>query len=201
MCDVRAMRLNGLIRDERGISSVEFVIVVILFFMLCFGVIDFARAMGEWNAAAKATQRGARFAVVNDVVAQQIDDIKTDPAFDVFNPGDTIPAGTPKTGPFRCTLTTGCNNVLGKINVAAFTAIVTAMQARYDRIQPQNVVITYEHAGLGFYGSPIGPWIDPLVTIELQNMQFEFITPGLNGILTIDIPPFPTSLTAEDHRT
>ncbi len=58
-----------LIRDERGISSIEFVIVATVFFMLIFGIVDFSRAMWEWNAAAKATQFGARYAVVSDIVS------------------------------------------------------------------------------------------------------------------------------------
>ncbi|MEE9249821.1 MAG: TadE/TadG family type IV pilus assembly protein, partial [Alphaproteobacteria bacterium] len=58
----QGMFLRRLARDERGISSVEFVIVATAFFMLIFGLIDFSRAMWEWNAAAKATHWGVRYA-------------------------------------------------------------------------------------------------------------------------------------------
>lgn len=191
--------LHRLIRDERGISSIEFVIVATVFFMLIFGMIDFSRAMWEWNAAAKATHKGVRFAVVNDVVAEQIDDLRT--TLTGFNAGDTIPSGTAGTGPFVCTWATGCNGDPAMLKSAEFLGIVAEMKQRYDRIEAANVIITYEHIGLGFFGNPLGPVIDPVVTVSLQNMQFDFVTPGLAGIFNITMPDFSASLTGEDHNS
>ena len=61
-----------LLRDRRGISSVEFALVCSLFFMMVLGVVDFSRAMWEWNAAAKATHWGVRYAIVNDMVSKKM---------------------------------------------------------------------------------------------------------------------------------
>ena len=88
-----------------------------------------------------------------------------------------------------------------KADAVAFLAIVTMMQRRYDKIEAHNVVIEYRHIGLGFAGNPVGPDVDPLVTVKLRDMEFNFITPGLAGIFTLNLPDFAASLTGEDHVT
>ena len=60
-----------LLYREEGISSVEFAIVCSVFFLFVLGIIDFSRALWEWNSAAKATHMGVRFAVVNDPVTDR----------------------------------------------------------------------------------------------------------------------------------
>jgi hypothetical protein len=77
------------------------------------------------------------------------------------------------------------------------------MQAIYGRITAANVVIVYRHVGLGIAGNPIGPSaalspdIMPLVTVELRNLAFVPVTPGLTG-LSFNLPAFATTMTAED---
>ncbi len=204
-----------LIRDDRGISSVEFVIVATVFFMLIFGIVDFSRAMWEWNAAAKATQFGARHAVVSDIVSI---DYKGFSGLSVgLNAGDKVPikdsGGNDIIAPIFCSdsepgagLAIGCGTSLGgltaaKADAVAFLAHVVQMQKMYDRIEAHNVVIEYRHIGLGFAGNPIGPDVDPLVTVKLRDMEFTFVSPGLAGIFPLDLPDFAASLTAEDHVT
>ena len=204
-----------LIRDERGISCVEFVIVATVFFMLIFGIVDFSRAMWEWNAAAKATQFGARYAVVSDIVSIDYRDFS---GLSVgLKAGDDMPlkdsGGNDMIAPIFCSdsdpgagLAIGCGTSLGglaaaKANAVAFLAIVTMMQRHYDRVEAHNVVIEYRHIGLGFAGNPVGPDVDPLVTVKLRDMEFNFITPGLAGIFTLNLPDFAASLTGEDHVT
>jgi hypothetical protein len=102
---------------------------------------------------------------------------------------------------FTCTSTTGCNSQTDTNNDyddIAFGLIVARMQLIYDRIQPENVIVEYRHIGLGFAGNPIGPDLHPLVTITLVGMQFNLITPGLAGILTIPMPDFAATMTGED---
>ena len=203
-----------LIRDKRGVSCVEFVLVAAVFFMMIFGLIDFSRAMWEWNAAAKATQFGARHAVVSDIVSI---DYRVFSALSVgLNAGDDIPTevgGNPVIVPIFCSdddtgpgLAIGCGTSLGglaavKANEVAFEAIVLEMQKKYGRIEAHNVVIEYRHIGLGFAGNPLGPDIDPLVIVTLRDMEFNFVTPGLAGLFPIDMPDFAASLTGEDHVT
>jgi hypothetical protein len=172
--------------------------------MCIFGIIDFTRAMWEWNAAAKATQAGVRVAVVNDIVST---DMSTFLCPTSIAAGSAAPVGTAGTEPVACT-NAGCNGDPTKMETTTgpdgrtpFERIVARMQAVYDRIGPENVVVEYRHIGLGMCRNPIGPDIDPLVTVKLRNMTFDFITPGLTGILQLDIPDFAASLTGEDHRT
>ena len=64
--------LRRFLTDRRGMSAVEFALVAVVFFLFVFGIIDFSRALWEWNMAARATQAGVRFAVVSDPVANEI---------------------------------------------------------------------------------------------------------------------------------
>ena len=211
------MSWRHLIRDDRGISSVEFAMVCVVFFMLIFGIIDFSRAMWEWNAAAKATQAGVRHAVVSDIVSL---DYKT---FSAVGPplnmkaGDGVPikdtGGTDAIATIVCSdgdlsagVSIGCGTSLGGLisgqaDADAFLAIVAVMQMYDDRVEAHNVVIEYRHIGLGFAGNPVGPDIDPLVTVKLRGMVLDLITPGLSGIFTINLPDFAATLTGEDHVT
>lgn len=189
-------RLFDGIRDRRGISSVEFALVAMVFFLFVLGVIDFSRALWEWNAAAKATQIGVRYAVVNDTVSTQFANFGATG----LSAGDPVPVGTPGTETVVCRSNTGCNGDLNAMNATAFNNIVDRMNAIYDRILAKNVVITYEHIGLGTAGTPIGPDVDPLVTIHLEDMDFQFT--GISFLISsIAMPDFAASLTAEDQRT
>jgi len=96
-----------------------------------------------------------------------------------------------------CT-STGCNGY-GPLDSNAFNAIVAEMQKIDDRIQAANVVVEYRHIGVAsMAGNPVGSDITPTVTIRLQNMVFNFITPGLAGIASVTMPSFVTTMTGED---
>jgi hypothetical protein len=190
---------RNLLRRDEGISSIEFVIVASVFFLLVFAIIDFSRAMWEWNSAAKATHMGVRYAVVNDPVTDAVD---YDGIANGYGNGQTIPipafnGGNPVTcvRPLDKTLCSA-----GKADDAAFLAVVERMKRTYDRIEPRHVIVEYRHIGLGFSGNPYGSDIVPSVTVRLQLPDFEFVTPGLSGIFTIGRPDYQTTFTAEDHQ-
>lgn len=50
--------------SQSGLTTVEFAIVGLAFFMLLFGVIETGRALFVFNALTQATERGARMAAV-----------------------------------------------------------------------------------------------------------------------------------------
>ncbi len=189
-----------LLHREEGISSVEFAIVCSVFFLLVFGIIDFSRALWEWNSAAKATHIGVRFAVVNDPVT---DAVNYDGIANGIGNGQAIPIDDFNGGfPVICDwsleeVKTVCS--AGKVDEAAFLAIVDRMKQTYDKIEPQHVIVEYRHIGLGFSGNPFGSDIIPSVTVRLNLGDFEFVTPGLSGIFTIGRPDYQTTFTAEDH--
>jgi Flp pilus assembly protein TadG len=54
----------GRCRDERGSIVVEFSLASILFFITMFGIIEFGRAIWEFNIVANVTKEGARWASV-----------------------------------------------------------------------------------------------------------------------------------------
>ncbi len=194
-----------LLRDRRGISSVEFALVCSLFFMLVLGVVDFSRAMWEWNAAAKATHWGVRYAIVNDMVSKKMAGFSgvlagldagsmIDPSVVVSDLGTDI---------FTCN-NSGCNgngDIATSFDNVAFDLIVARMQMIYSRIGPENVVVEYRHVGLGIAGDPTSPDLHPLVTVSLRNMTFDFVTPGLSGIFTLTMPDYAASMTGEDLTT
>ena len=52
-------------RDEGGQALVEFALVLIIFFILIFGMIDVGRAVWHYNTLAQATREGTRYAIVH----------------------------------------------------------------------------------------------------------------------------------------
>ncbi len=187
-----------LLRDRGGITSVEFALVAGLFLTFVLGMIDVSRAMWAWNAAAKATRIGARHAVVNDMVPlglREFDGLEAGLA-----PAAPVPLGTAGTQTRTCT-ETGCAGDPDGMDQTAFADLVHRMQRVYGGIGPENVVIEYRHIGLGFAGNPLGPDIDPAVTVKLRGLIFDLITPGLSGLVSIPMPDFAATLTGEDHRS
>ncbi len=178
--------------DVRGGTAVEFAIVVLLFVTLIFGALEFSRALWAWNQATKATQMGVRLAVVSEIVA---DGLQNFDGLAFVGNGNPVPVTAVDPNPVVCT-STGCSGY-GPKNDAAFDAIVTRMQLASPQIQPGNVIVEYRHIGLGFSGNPIGSDIAPAVTIRLQGMQFNFVTPALAGIATLNMPEFTATLTGE----
>ena len=78
-----------------------------------------------------------------------------------------------------------------------FDALVGRMQQIYPAIQSDNVQIDYDWSGLGYSGDPNGPDVAPLITVSLQNMEFQPLTLLLFGG-TIGIPESAYTLTMED---
>ncbi len=181
--------------DVRGLTSVEFALVAALFFTVVLGITDFARAMWEWNAAAKATQAGARFAAVTDPIALDFRNFRG-LSFG-RRTGSEIPVGAPGTFAVVCD-SNGCAGDPGRMDAAAFAALVTRMRRVDDRIAAANVVVEYRHIGQGFVGNPLGPDLTPAVTVRLRAMTFQFVTPGLAGLFSLALPDFAATLSSED---
>jgi Flp pilus assembly protein TadG len=198
-------RHKQLLRGESGTSSVEFAMIVVVFFMIIFGITDFGRALWEWNRATQATQAAVREAVVHDLASDYLATL-----VGTSFPGTTVGAcldPTNVTSPVTCTsggcTTGGVNATAGPDGLTPFDRIVQMAQRYSDRIQPANVVVEYRYDScLGFIGNPLGPDVDPMVTVRLQNMQFTFLTPMIVGFTqTIAMPDFAATLSGEDHQS
>jgi Flp pilus assembly protein TadG len=51
-------------RTQRGATTIELAFVLVTFFMVLLGILDFSRMLYTWNAATEAARAGARYAVV-----------------------------------------------------------------------------------------------------------------------------------------
>jgi hypothetical protein len=212
------MKRPRILRDAEGGVMVEFSIMMVLFFVLIFGVVEFMLLYWQWNSAAKAVYHGARIASVSDPVAGGLRDYD---ALEVGLPGDPIPLPGYA---ITCTATgvASGNCEPGSIgNGLGITFDSDAMQTivfgrnhdqscngetrlhlmgmchLFRRIGPENVVVTYEHTGLGFVTRPGGPV--PTITISLRDIEFEFFfLGGLMNLEPILINTLRTTVTGED---
>lgn len=197
--------MRALLRDRSGASAAEFALVLPLLLLFLFGIIDGGRLLWEFNRAEKATQAGARFAVVSDPIPGGL---ATADYVGVggLTQGDIIPATAfgrvTCTSAGCCVPASSCTNpypTLGTFDanaLARFNRVVLRMQAMKPGIQSSNVRIVYEGSGLGYAGDPHGMDISPLVTVELTGLTFTPVTSLM--LAQIPLPDFRTSLTSED---
>ena len=185
----------------KGTSTVEFALVTLLFLTAVLGIVDFARALWQWNLAVRVTQVGVRAAIVRDFAAlnfRRFDGTLAAPI------GDPVPVAAIAPNPTICTRD-GCGASLMSLDPAlldatAFEGIVAPMRATDRRIGAANVIVEYRHVGLGLAGNPFGPDIDPVITVRLRNQSFEFLAIAFLQLPAVALPDFRASLTAEDGR-
>lgn len=201
--------LTRLGRDQSGAAMVEFTIVVFFFLVLTGGVVEFALGWYQWNSASKALQQGVRLASVSDPVASDLTNMTGLEGSAV--PGDPMPSflrvcngatqtcsngGTYSASAMNTIVYGRGQNTCGTIGPDGFAGMCDI----FDRIQPQNVIITYQHTGLGFAGRPGGPV--PTITIELTGLTYNYaFLSGLLGLGPITLPPMRTTATGEDLAT
>ena len=193
-------------RDESGATLVEFAIVISIFLLLFFGLIDFGRLAFHYVNAEKAMQIAARVAAVRPPACAGVPNTHT---------RGTVPFGElpPDYGTSCSAGATVCTNA-GEISCSGVATNATANEI-WGLINggfPNNATIanirfrySYDN-NLGFLG---GPYV-PVVTAEIQNLNFRFLSPlgalvGLAGGtadpgLGADIvfPSMSVSLPAED---
>ena len=193
---------HSLIANRRGSTAAEFSMVLPLLVIMLFAIIDGGRFVWEYNRAEKATQVGARMAVVTDVVSTGLrDNDYLDVVVDgkVIKAGMTIPEaalGSIVCNDSSCTCAGACDGIAAGRDDTAFTNLVNRMQDIKPDITPANVEIVYRGSGLGFAGNPSGMSMSPLVTVRLKDLQFRPVTALL--FFSITMPSFATTLTAED---
>src|SRR6185503_11167981 len=78
-------------RDESGTALIEFTAAAFTFFIILFGVIEFANVFYQWNAATKAVQFGARLAAVSDPVSDNLTETDMSGLSSTVLPGDPMP--------------------------------------------------------------------------------------------------------------
>ena len=195
--------------DRSGASAAEFALVLPLLLFFIFGIIDGARFLWETNRAEKATQMGARTLVVTNAVSTGLVNhsyLGDTSGGTALTQGDVVPAAalgeidcTSSGGTVSCSCNTNpCPGTLTPIDTTGWNLMLTRMHGVKPDIAASNVMVSYRGSGLGYAGDPNGMDIAPLVTVEIRNLQFRPVT-GLM-LATITLPPFRTTLTAEDSE-
>ncbi len=201
-----------LLRNQEGGSAAELAMVLPVLLVFLLGIVDVGRLMWTWNKAEKATQMGARYAVVTDIVPSGLNGYSF-AVSGAIPQGDPIPqsafggahcelaSATNPASALSCSCNTGgtCPSLGTPDNSSTgpFSNIVRRMKVIEPKIGKNNVIVEYNYAGLGFAGDPNGLDIAPLVTVKLRSLTF---TPLLFQYFggTINLPDFQASLTLED---
>lgn len=209
--------LHRLHRDQSGTAMIELSIVIVLFLLLTFGVVEFGYMLWQYNSAAKAAQLGARMAAVSDPVwgdLRDLEDTGTPGAaweieYEVVCSGedeectsvgtDDVDADTYDSVAMDCLVfgrsqtTPPCDTECAETGIDGENGLCD----RYNFVAPENVSITYSHTGLGFAGRPGGPV--PTITLRLTGLTFDFFAVGaLLGFQQVTMPDFAVTMTGED---
>lgn len=202
-------RLYRLGRDQGGAAAGEFALVlpVLLFFL--FAIIDVGRLYYNVNEAEKATQMGARFAVVTDTIPPKIAaadyvgavacDANGDGILEACKTGGQIKdagaLGTVLCTSTSCSCSSGtCPNSI-TMNAGAFTRLGDRMRLYDPAISDSNINLYFKGSGLGFAGDPTGMDVVPLVTVELHGIPFAPLS--FLRLVSFNLPAARTTLTAE----
>jgi hypothetical protein len=203
------MTISALRRDQTGSSAAEFALVLPLLLILLFGIIDAGRWMWTYNEGEKATQMGARFAVVADPITTGLNSSYV--GVGGLTQGDVIPAsafgkvtctgsGSGTTVSASCSCATSpCPSGITTTTSDAFKNILNRMQLFLPQLAANNLTVEYSSSGLGYAGSPVLPDLSPLVTVKIGTptaLQFRPVT--TLDIVTLNMPTFTTTLSAED---
>ena len=188
-------------RDQRG-SAAEFALVLPLIVLFLVGIIDAGRYAYDFNRGEKASQVGARFAVVTDPLVQELStySFSGQTVGGVqLGQGDRIPVdalGTISCTSTQCTCVSGtCLGGNLSIDATAFGTLADRIQDFWPDVADEDITVEYTGSGLGFAGNPNGMDVSPFVTVRLTNMEFTSIL--LFGS-TVDFPGFDYTLTMED---
>jgi Flp pilus assembly protein TadG len=199
------MILARLFRNTSGASAAEFAMVLPATLLLLFGIIDVGRYAWQLNEYEKATQMATRMAVVTDVASAGLADADLTYVGDTACGGALVPGqricaaalGAIVCTSTGCTCTGNCPSGAATLDPVAFDRIVARLRQFQPRAAASQVSVEYRGSGIGFAGDPNKPEIAPVVTVRINDANYEAITLSpLGG--TVPLPDFSYSLTLED---
>jgi TadE-like protein len=204
MTDHRRLRPDSLLSDEDGATLIEFAIVISLFLLIFFGLIDFGRLAYHIVTGERAMHAAARIGAVRPPACPGVPEflgLSSDaPASTDY--GTSCDAGgsiCEDPGPVTCT------GDMTNATAAEIWEAVGAVLPPGSDISNVRFSYTYD-ARLGFLG---GPYV-PVVTVAMEDVTFDFVTPlaglaavagatGNSGIgSTVTMPSMSVSLPGED---
>jgi hypothetical protein len=196
----------GFWQDTRGIALSEALLTFPIVMLIFAAFVEFGYAMSQWNQTVKALQYGARLAAVSDPVTANFNAVFPTSAADPLNNG--------KAAPNDATISSTCGPDKAGCNVARLNRIVLGSDGVCGpvgnsvpgicdlnwRITPDNLVVTYQRSGLGYWGRPDGPVLT--TRLEVRNITFDLpILGALLGLNDITVPAHPVTITTEDLKT
>ncbi len=194
------------LRDQSGSYLVEFAMVLSLFLLLFFGLIDFSRIGFSYVMANKATDRAVRLAVVRGPVCTGLPTINNRGELNADT--EAVKFGEPcKTVNGLCVkaAAVSCNGSTLNQTASEIWAEINPMMPNNASIENLRFSYTFDEQ-LGYLGGPY----TPVVTVEVVDLTFEFVTPlGALAVLagatnssnlgdTLVFPSMSASLPAED---
>ena len=201
-------KLAPLFQRDDASTAAEFALVLPVLILFLLGIIDVGRYMWSVNKIEKATQMGARMAVVTSMVPGGL---SAQNYAATLGQGNSIPTSAFGTatcqkpaGSVTCTCTTSPCPTLTPIDQSA-TGPFNLVVARMNLIAPMvnangsTVTISYTNSGLGYAGDPNGSDVAPIVTVSAVGVPFRpLIFQFLGGRLVL--PTVSASLTLEDGQ-
>lgn len=192
-------------QDQYGVTLTEGLITLPLVLLVFAAFVEFGYAMSQWNQTVKALQFGARLAAVSDPLTSDFADVFPTDADDPLNNGDATPNDatiSSTCGPALANCSDELNRVvMGSDGVCGVAGDPNPGICDLNwRIQPANLVVTYQRSGLGYWGRPNGPVLS--MRLEVRNVTFDLPLLGaLLGLDQIEVPAHPVTLTTEDLET
>lgn len=158
-------------RDEEGATLVEFAMVIVVFLLILFGLIDFGRYAFHLVATERAMHVAARVAAVRPPACAGVPAIHTRSASSTTAPefGTSCNAGADICANAG---TITCAGSAGNATAAEVWGLVQGTMPNDATIADLQFSYGYD-ANLGFLG---GPYV-PVVTVELSNVTFRFVSP------------------------
>ena len=191
--------------DQNGATLPELAIVMPLFLLLFMGMIDFGRMAFHYVVAERAMNVASRVAAVRPPACSGVPETNVRPSSVSGTPPEF---GTScRAGANICANagTVTCSGDASNATASEIWALVQGAMPVDADISNLSFSYAYDN-NLGFLG---GPYV-PVVTVELQNLNFNFLTP-LGGLVeltgatadpslaaTVPFPPMSVSLPGED---
>ena len=188
--------LRRFVSDERG-SAGEFALMLPIIILFLIGIIDAGRYAYGFSRGEKATQMGARTAVVTYPLVKELATYSF--VGSTLSQGDRIPESA--LGRITCTssacscTTSPCLSGTLSHDPDAYKVVANRIKLIWPEVQDADIRVEYSGSGLGYAGNPSGMDIAPFVTVRLVNRRFtSFIL--LGG--SVGFPNFRYTLTMED---
>lgn len=181
---------KSFLREERGATMVEFSLMAPLLFLLTLGIVEFGVIMHQFQALNAATAMAARIAATRGPVITGIPDCGVGTSGTAGTYCSQV-SGSKTWTPVSC----AGNSTAGNCNVTLLARILQEMRLVYPPLQASNFTVTYGPSGLGFIG--LGKPV-PNVTITISGVTANFAVLGAFGLGGLTLPPFTTTIPAED---